>query len=337
MTSTRIGLWQIGKGQPKRLGHTEVNLEANLEDWIEQDSTLIRAGLTIVGRQLQTDGGPLDLLAIDYQNRWVVIEIKRKDVRRDTVTQVIDYASCIREMSEADLCGAVAAYLKKKGLGSLKEFKEAHPDAFDAEPNKREVEMIVVGTGRDSGLERIFNFLRSKSGLPVSIISFDVFQSASGEKILLRELAESDEMPQEQKPLLENKEKELCNNATKLGFGEVFASILKLANQYGLKKRVTNKSIMYAPPTDGRRCLFLVYGNALAKNGGIRFGISLPNLEEFYHIKRSRVADLLGLKVEKNGGFWQDLKTKENQEAFIRGLPELLKEILPPESPDKPI
>jgi RecB family endonuclease NucS len=62
-----------------------------------------RKGLTIVGRQFMTAAGPLDLLARDPQGRWVVIEIKRGVLRRETVAQALDYAACLAAFPSDEL------------------------------------------------------------------------------------------------------------------------------------------------------------------------------------------------------------------------------------------
>ena len=62
--------------QPRRLGLSQIGLERHLEDWIVKDLTLIGEGYALVGRQVSIDDGRLDLLAIDSQDRWIVIEIK---------------------------------------------------------------------------------------------------------------------------------------------------------------------------------------------------------------------------------------------------------------------
>ena len=63
------------QSMPKRVGRSHIGLERHLEDWIANDVTLIAEGLTLVGRQITIDDGRLDLLAIDSQDRWLVIEI----------------------------------------------------------------------------------------------------------------------------------------------------------------------------------------------------------------------------------------------------------------------
>ena len=101
----RIGLWQAAAEGPRKIESGAVDLEANLEAWIERDPGMLQHGLTIVGRQIQVAGGRFDLLALDPQGRWVVIEIKAGTVYRGTVTQALDYASCIATMPQPELEG----------------------------------------------------------------------------------------------------------------------------------------------------------------------------------------------------------------------------------------
>jgi RecB family endonuclease NucS len=73
---TKAASWIIEKQKISKLRESTVGIEKNLEIWIEEDPSLVQSGLTIVSRQLNVEGGRLDLLALDPQGRWVVIEVK---------------------------------------------------------------------------------------------------------------------------------------------------------------------------------------------------------------------------------------------------------------------
>ena len=98
-----VGLWSVEDDIPRRVSRGGVGLEKQLEDWIARDASLLADGLTIVGRQVHLDDGFLDLLAIDWRDRWVVIELKRERLYRDALAQALDYASSIARIGAAEL------------------------------------------------------------------------------------------------------------------------------------------------------------------------------------------------------------------------------------------
>ena len=82
----QIGIWGVTDDGLDRLSASSVGLEKNLEEWIEEDASLLEEGLEIVGRQMYVEGGYLDLLGLNPQGQWVVIELKSGSVRRWAVT-----------------------------------------------------------------------------------------------------------------------------------------------------------------------------------------------------------------------------------------------------------
>ena len=48
-----------------------------LEDLLVASPQLLEPGLKLIGRQVPTDGGPLDLLGVDQDGRITVFELKR--------------------------------------------------------------------------------------------------------------------------------------------------------------------------------------------------------------------------------------------------------------------
>ena len=125
---TKLAAWSIDgqdaegasqqQSEPKRVGRSHIGLERHLEDWIANDVTLIAEGLTLVGRQISGDDWRLDLLAIDAQDRWVVIEIKPGVFGSAALTQALYYAASIECLSADELYGklepasAISATLK---------------------------------------------------------------------------------------------------------------------------------------------------------------------------------------------------------------------------------
>ena len=157
----KIGAWAICENSPVRLGSASVEFERYLEDWIETKPNLLQSGIRIVARQLAVGAGIIDLLAIDSQGRWIVIEIKRGRLERKTIAQVIDYASCISTMPSDELIEKTNSYLNPQG-NSIQSLLEERSAEDVIEPGNRDIELVVVGIGKIAGLDKMVDYCRCK-------------------------------------------------------------------------------------------------------------------------------------------------------------------------------
>ena len=117
-----IKLWELDGTQATPLGsNNQLESEQGLEDTLVQNPKLLMEDLTLVGRQTNTEGGPLDLLGVDQDGRLVVFELKRGKLSRDAVAQIIDYAS---DLDAMDL-GALADHISENsGVGGIEEIED---------------------------------------------------------------------------------------------------------------------------------------------------------------------------------------------------------------------
>jgi len=306
-----IGIWQISENHPSPLKICSIDIEKSLEDWIEDDPSLLQSGLTIVGRQVPVDAGRIDLLALDPQGRWVVIEIKRGQLRREAVAQVIDYAASVSTVTPDELSSKTNDYLRERGitLDSLLEERSA----LDAiEPDNRDLVLIIAGVGKQPGMERIIDFLANQYQLPISVVSFESFEGPDGSRLLVRELSEPDYAVPEKESKIHTVEK-VFNLADSVGVGKSFRTILSTGQELGLYPRPYKRSIMYTPPFQRNRMLFTVW--AEKRNNGLRLYASPKEFAEFYSVSEDEAATALQLV---NSG-WQELNERE-VERFIEGL-----------------
>jgi len=91
--------WQIVDGKLiatesalREEGRTE---PYDLEPWLASNPEIIGSDIMIIGRQVKTKSGPIDLLGVDRSGNTVIIEIKRDRLPRECLAQAIDYASAI--------------------------------------------------------------------------------------------------------------------------------------------------------------------------------------------------------------------------------------------------
>ena len=161
---TKLAAWSMeardGEGalqrpKPTRVDRSHIALERHLEDWIASDMTLIAEGLTLVGRQVTTDDWRLDLLAIDAQDRWVVIEIKPRTLDSGALAQALYYAA---SLDADELFGKLEARLGD--FGDPEQLSASVKQQQEGEGERREIAVLLVGAGIHPGLERMNEFSR---------------------------------------------------------------------------------------------------------------------------------------------------------------------------------
>ena len=90
--ASEIKLWQLheGKLQDVNESFAAEHLEKDLEDLIEENSTLLGDDLLLIGPQRELRGvGIFDLLCIDATGKFVIVELKRDQTPREAVAQAL--------------------------------------------------------------------------------------------------------------------------------------------------------------------------------------------------------------------------------------------------------
>jgi len=299
----RIGLWYITQDGPRKLEAGRVDLEQYLEDWIARDPSLLQQGLVIVGRQIGLEGGRLDLLGLDPQGRWAVIEIKSGRVRRETIAQALDYASCIAWMPQDELYQKVEALLEERG------------GQDNSENEGRDVVMYVVGTGSEPGLERMVDYLSETYGMPITLVSYEVFEIGGQQQILVRELTDLETSPSTRSVRSGPTVEDICAQAERAGIGREFRMILDAASKHSLYPRPYKRSIMYTPSSNRTRMLFTAQSRPRA-DGLLGVYVGPEAFTEFYPVTEETVVSLLG----PDG--WRRM-TAADVETFVANLDRL--------------
>lgn len=310
----KVGVWQISEHYPAKLKPSRIDLESDLETWIEHDPGILREGLTIVGRQVKVEGGYLDLLALDSQGRWVVIEIKSGLLRREVLAQVWDYASCIATMPWNELHEKVKTYLAQHPNSAAVTLEEESQDT----ENHRQVSMFVVGTGLGIDLERMTTYFAEEYNVPITAVSYQVFELADGQRMLIREIADSEsilKVPGDVTPSAPAIET-LCEQAESLGIGREFRLFLEAGRQYNLYPRTYKGSVMYTPPSNRTRMLFTVRVKS-DKRKRVQVYVGPSAFAEFFDVSEDEAIRLLG----EDGWRWMD---SEDVQHFVHGLKQLM-------------
>lgn len=295
----QIGLWSIENDRPARIQMGQVGLEKHLEDWIEHDPSLLEHGLQIVARQLRTEAGPLDLLALDQMGRWVLIEIKRERLRREAFAQAIDYASCLEQLNAEQLCEHCNAYLAQQDAPKLQQILNDRGGSVDDLASGLDLIIYLVGTGMDPGLERMIDYLSERANIVIRAVTFSAFSSSDGKLLLAREIHESTDTTPTQRAQLQTgtcvNESDVMKLADNNGVGDILRQLQSTADRLGLHQRLWKTSVMFASPHHKSRCLFTLWvGPNYVKDGEAHLWVSHENFERIYGIPRSQLEETLG-------------------------------------------
>jgi hypothetical protein len=198
---TEIKTWQIiqGKLTPidsalRKEGRTE---PYDLEPWLASNPEIIGGDIAIIGRQVMTKSGPIDLLGIDKSGNTVVVEIKRDELPRECLAQAIDYASDVADWTVERLSEVCYEYTKK----TLEDaFNDAFPDVDLEGVNLNSTQRIVlVGFAIEASLERMIEWLSDSYAVNVNAIVLSYVKTRGGEELLTKTSIISEEMEEERR------------------------------------------------------------------------------------------------------------------------------------------
>lgn len=198
---TEIKTWQIVDGKLtaintalKDQGRTE---PYDLEPWLASNPEIIGTDILIIGRQVMTKSGPIDLLGVDRSGNTVIIEIKRGELPRETLAQAIDYASDVAEWTVERLNEICTDYTKRTFEEA---FAEAFPDTDMENLNVNSTQRIVlVGFSIEASLERMIEWLSDSYGVNVNAIVLSYVKTRGGEELLTKTSVISEAMEQERR------------------------------------------------------------------------------------------------------------------------------------------
>ena len=175
MALDEIKIWAMdgsGGAEPLSLAQ-QTPSEDLLEKTLASNPDMLMPGLTLVGRQTRTEGGPLDLLGVDRDGRLTLFEVKRGSLNRDAVAQIIDYASSLEAMDDETMARHIADYSGRHGIDSIDDFGGWYGENRSGLElsEMRPIRLFLVGLGVDDTTARMVRFLAEK-GVEISLLTF---------------------------------------------------------------------------------------------------------------------------------------------------------------------
>lgn len=184
-----VKIWAIeGSGAVELESAERTETEKTLEDTLVSNPGLLMPGLTLVGRQTPTQGGPLDLLGVDEDGKLVVFELKRGTLSRDAVAQVIDYTSALTAMGLEGLSSHIATRSGQHGIQKIDDLEEWFSNQFPEQDwnSLLPPRMVLVGLGADDTTSRMVKFL-ANTEVDISLLTFQGF-TLNGQTLLAKQV-----------------------------------------------------------------------------------------------------------------------------------------------------
>lgn len=246
-----LKLWSVeGSGGPEPVSQlSQMSTEWEFENLLVTHPEMLEPGLELVGRQTPAAGGWLDLLAIDRDGRLVVYELKRGNLARDAVTQILDYASALDTMTGPELAKHISERSGDAGIQQIEDFEQWYADTRGGDDLSSLLppRMVLIGLGVDQAAERMARFV-SAGALDLSVITFHAFQR-EGETLLARQMDVSPtdgRRPHRRSPSTAERHRALRDYLEEHGYEQLFARVCA-----DIRERLPQQGIWEQPGSTG--------------------------------------------------------------------------------------
>jgi hypothetical protein len=189
----QIDVWQVEGNTLSTIDKAKLDAESRLEEWLANDIRLIGLEMLVIGRQVSTsNGGRIDLLAVNRHADLIVIELKRDRTPREVIAQILDYASWVRHLDYEEISAIASAYLKKSLADAFGDFfNESLPENVNTAHS-----MVIVASEFDESSERIVQYLADEYKVGINVVFFTYFKQ-DGNELLGRAWLSDPEQVQE--------------------------------------------------------------------------------------------------------------------------------------------
>lgn len=156
----------------------------DMERWIRSTPSILGNDIAIIGEQVRTACGPLDLLGIDNSGNAVIVELKRDRLPREVLAQAIDYASDVSKWEISKFEEICQSYTSQ----SFEEFLTQNFDEIDLEEltiNQTQ-RILLVGFSIDEALNRMIEWLSDIYSVAINAVLLNYVKTPSGDEILSR-------------------------------------------------------------------------------------------------------------------------------------------------------
>ncbi len=216
------------------------NKEIDLEDLLEKnpDYFFSESKILLIGRQVVTNlNTSIDLLGVDNHGNTIVIELKRNKTPRESLAQLLEYASYIDNLDYEQLNEIYQQY-----SGDEANLEDYHSEYFNDNENvqniswNKSMKLLIIAQEITPDVRQTTLYLRKK-GIEVYCAEFKYFTDSSGNKIISSDfiVGEENYIKQQTKsaPSQKTDKDTFFKSIDKYG-KPVFNKIFELANNKGI-------------------------------------------------------------------------------------------------------
>ena len=220
-------LWSVGT-PPRQLSEGQLPSELMLHQMIKAAPELLSPDWMLIGSEVPSHGGRLDLLAVAPDGSLVLIELKRGRTPREVVAQALDYASWVEELQADEIAAIYHGYAPGRSLAA--DFEERFRRPLGDEELNANHELVIVASELDAATERIVQYL-NRHGIGINVLFFRVFEHPGGQLLSRAWLVDPVDTPSPKPP--GPGDKEPWNGEYYVSFGEDASQSWAEARRYG--------------------------------------------------------------------------------------------------------
>lgn len=339
-----VRIWRIqNDNRLQELRKQKLDLEERLEDWMDEDISVLSNDLLVIDRQTETDfGGYIDLICLNRKGDVVIVELKRDKTPREVTAQVLDYASSVKDLSLEMITNIADKYLNSKGLTLEEAFRKRFgmdlPEALNESRS-----MLIVGSEIDPSSERIVKYLSDEHGVNINIATFQYFKAENNEELLARTfLIEPSQVEYKTQTKGVSKrrhnltQEELQEITRQNGVEHLYQRLVADLDNRFYKNTTANSLALKGHINGSLNTIFSLVPPKSDPQEGLHFQVYLKRLMGYSGLDRERVIEILPAKKEDwiyyegagedysgYAGYFSDLKEVEK---FLAGLQHVTKQ-----------
>lgn len=143
---------------------SEFDQEKEISYILAENIHVVHPNFKVIGTEVATsDGGRIDILAIDDDGNLIILELKKDKGNRKVVAQILDYASYISEITTEKLEKIIIS------KGKDPEIFRSQIDNFANNTDDINHKLYIVTSERDASLKRIIDYLTFRA-VPINSI-----------------------------------------------------------------------------------------------------------------------------------------------------------------------